>query len=140
MNKKVINIINVNIKDGNIIKIECVYKHNKNNVEQIILNTNNPQNVSLKYKTINFSKDIDITKINIVINTIKQDELSIIIKENNNSYNTILLDNKDEEISPKNNEYIIFIKKYKLKILNDRITIEKKKVFDKILKEIKKVF
>lgn len=137
MNKKNLNIINVNIKDEYTVTVECIYKHEKHKKISVLLKDSN-KHIKIEYNTVDFSKELDVTKINIIISPIKKCLLEIKIKEDGNIFDTIILDNKNERISSRDNEYIIFLKKNKIKILQNKITIEDKKILDKLKNEIKK--
>lgn len=136
MESKILNIIDIEV-DNNKVLIEYIYKHQKNKKVTPILDNCDDENIEIKFNTINYSSEIDITKIKIYIKELKPQVLNIKIKEDNQEYNTIILDNKDKEIVCYNN-YAIFTKKHTIEILKDRIVIKNKKIFDKLKYEIKK--
>lgn len=135
MDKKIINLININVSEDEKIQIECIYKHDVNIKPIINLNS---KNAILEYSDIAFSKEYNITKINVVMNKIDEKELKIKVIELNTEYDVAFRDNKDELISEINNDYIIYLKKDKISIFEDCIKIEKKKKIDIICTEIKK--
>ena len=59
----------------------------------------NIKNAILECSNIAFSKEYDITKINIALNDVKTGILKVKVEEEGHEYETIFLDNKDEEIN-----------------------------------------
>ena len=138
MDSKILNIIDISVKNDNEVLIEYAYKHPKNIKVSLELKNKNNSNNKIEYYTVDFSKEIDITKIKIVINPISEDSIEMKIKEEDKEFSTIILDNKNELIGSIDNPYIIFTSKYKLNVLKEKIIISERKPFDKIKNEMKK--
>lgn len=137
MDKKVINIVNINIKDQKEILIECIYKHEKDKNIMAILKETKPY-MNIEYHTNEFSEDCNITQINIYLHKIETTNIHLQIKQDNQIFDVIYLDNKDQEITLNNNPYIIFTRKHKINIQKEGISITKRKRFELLKYEIKK--
>lgn len=134
MKKYIINLINIKIENN--IKIECICKYEKN--EKISIITENTNDCIVEYQDINFSKESDVIKINLTIDNIKENIIKFKVKKDGKLFNTVILDNKNNQITKDTNNYIIFMKKYKIKISDIQIEIKNKKIFDKTIYELKK--
>lgn len=132
MKNCIINLINIKIEKN--IQIECICKYKKN--DEISIITDNTNDCIIDYQKINFSKEFNITKINLTINNIKENIIKFKIEKNGKIYNAIILDNKNNEITQ--NSYTIFVKKYKINISKNQIEIKNKNFFDKIIYELNK--
>lgn len=137
MKEKILNLIDIEIKDNKVV-IEYMYKHKKNKKITAILNTSKCENFEVKSNTVDFSNELDITRIKIISNNVKPDIVKLIIKEENEEFTTKLLDNKNEKIISDGNSYCIFTGGLKINILEDKIAIENEKKFDKLIYEVRK--
>ena len=137
MKEKVLNLVDIEIKDNKVV-IEYIYKHEKNKEITTVLNTSDCRDIEVKSNTVDFSSELDITKIKLFINILKPNSIKLNLKEDGKEYTTKLLDNKDEKIVLEGNNYCIFTNGFKINVFEDNIVIESKKKFDKLIYEIKK--
>ena len=135
MENYIVNLINIKVKE-NIVEIEGICKYKKE--ENILIITDSMDVLQEKYEEIDFSKEYNIIKISLTIRDIKNNIIKFKVKKNNELYNTIILDNKNNEVVLNGNSYTIFLKKFKIILSKDKIEIKKKKVYDRLLYELKK--
>lgn len=138
--KKIINIINLIIdKEKNTMSIELAYKSEKSieNLEMCCLIKDENIYAKETIKHISVDENIILSKFDIELNSEKN--VSIIIKDRNEIFNTEITDNKNNDIVEGENEYKVFTKKYTIEIKKEAIIITSKKICEKLKYEINKM-
>ena len=142
---KQINLANVKVEDKSI-EFEFLYKHKsidnhisiffmddqKNKYKCTIESCNNKIHYSYNNETCYIVKVLLKMPIN------KLGNFKVLLKENEEAKQLEIKNNKNEEISEKNNPYVIFTKKAKIQISSDGIEITKRNLGDKLKYEIQK--
>lgn len=143
---KNINLSNIKINGSNI-EIELLYKNTSISKDTcIFLEDNNSKRYNFivnkcKNKIIfsyNSDEKVEIAKVMLNIPITLYGKMKIKLEDENGIRDLQIIDNRNQKITENENPYIIFTKKYKIKISEQGIEITEKKCGDKFRYELNK--
>lgn len=142
---KFINLSNVKVKGTNV-EFEFLYKDiSISNDTYIFIENSNNKRYEVFFKkcdnkvTYSYNnEEVEVAKVMIKMPITEYGEIKLKLKEKEKTYDLKIYNNKNENITSKDNPYIIFLKSYKIQILENKIVITKRKFIDKLKYELNK--
>lgn len=135
-------IVNAKIKSENLI-LEFLYQDKEiSDNTKVYLETENKEKYygNLIKNDIKEKDNTILSKVIFELEIKEYNQLKFGIEKNDKMYYVQILNNKNEEILEDNNPYIIFTRKYYIKIEKEQLVIKKRKFLDKTKYELYKQF
>lgn len=140
-----INLSNVKVQGTNV-ELEFLYKDTSISDDAcIFIETSNKQRYEGIFKkcanrvTYSYNnEDVEIAKFFVKIPILECGEIKLKLQDKEKTCYLKIHNNKNENITSKENPYIIFLKLYKIQITENKIEVTKRKCFDKIKYELNK--